>query len=260
MKKILKRAVYLLSVLILINPAFSQEKQSPSDSTQTEIIEKKPAAENGTQTESVKKKPSPFGFYLGTGVVVSRSDKEEDPPAGAAFNFGGEYEYRFAKYGAINPSVDFSFFHYGWTGKKAAITEIENRTALTFNLLTELPLMMVIDIKQWTVSFGGGIGFLIRFGVLEPGVKPKERTPGSSLTAAEELGAINRYFWQNGRFFYPTLRFKTEYTFTSGWKTGLQIKTALPIFNAWDKAVPKPPFADGMLIQIGVILHPAQRY
>ena len=64
MKKILKRAVYLLSVLILINPAFSQEKQSPSDSTQTEIIEKKPAAENGTQTESVKKKPSPFGFYL----------------------------------------------------------------------------------------------------------------------------------------------------------------------------------------------------
>ena len=181
MKKILKRAVYLLSVLILINPAFSQEEQSPADNT---------------QTESVKKKPSPFGFYLGTGVAVSRSDKEEDPPAGAAFNLGGEYEYRFAKYGAINPSVDFSFFHYGWTGKKAAITEIENRTALTFNLLTELPLMMVIDIKQWTVSFGGGIGFLIRFGVLEPGVKPKERTPGSRLTAAEELGAINRYFWQ----------------------------------------------------------------
>ena len=34
-----------------------------------------------------------------------------------------------------------------------------------------VPEFIRIGIKQWTVSFGGGIGFLIRFGVLEPGVK-----------------------------------------------------------------------------------------
>ena len=81
MKKILKRAVYLLSVLILINPAFSQEKQSPSDSTQTEIIEKKPAAENGKASKRNRRRS---GFILEQALLfpdrIRKKTRLPEPP------------------------------------------------------------------------------------------------------------------------------------------------------------------------------------
>lgn len=209
--------------------------------------------------DTVQKMTSPFGFYFGTGIVLSDSARKGDPPAGVAFNIGGEYEYRFVKYAAVHPSVDLSFFHYGWINNRAHITELENRTALTFAFLADMPLMIVTDVKNWTISIGAGVAFLIRFGVLEPNVAPHEKQTGAEITAAQELSGINKYFWSNGRFFYPSIRFKTEYTFASGWKTGFQIKTYLPIFNTWDKSKPAVRFSNEMLIQIGVVVHPAKK-
>lgn len=202
-------------------------------------------------------KPYPFGFYFGTSIILCDTEQNANSPASIAFNLGCEYEYKFAKYVAIHPSVDFSFFHYGWLNRRAYITELENRTALVFNFMADIPVLVHFNLKSWSISFGGGLGFLIRFGVLEPGVNANEQLT-KGITASQEIKEINKYLWKNGRFLYPSLRFKTEYTFNSGWKVGIMLKTYIPIFNSWDKLEPQIHFIEGTIIQTGVIIHPAK--
>lgn len=263
-KKILS---FIFCIQVLISRHFISAQEASNSAEGRAVSEAPSSAEAVIESnEGEAKSPSPFGFYFGSEVVISATGRTADPPAGVSLNLGGEYEYRILKHLSIAPSLDFSFFHYGWiSGKtaeklplnKAYICETENRTALTFAFLLDMPVLAVFDVKDWTVSFGGGLSFLTRFGVLEPGVKPEEKGRDGGLPAKEELKKINAYFWENGRFFYPSFRFKTEYTFASGWKTGIQLKAFLPVFNLWDKEAPK--FSDGMIIQIGVILHPAKR-
>lgn len=234
---------------------FAQEADIPV--TKEEEITDSFNADKRNIEPSAQVKSYPFGFYFGTSVILCDTEQNTNPPAGVAFNLGGEYEYRFAKYGAINPSLDFSFFHYGWLNRRAYITELENRTALVFNFMADIPVLVHFDLKPWSVSFGGGLGFLIRFGVLEPGVDANEEIT-KGITASQELKEINKYFWKNGRFLYPSLRFKTEYTFNSGWKIGIMLKTYIPLFNSWDKLEPRVNFIEGTIIQTGVIIHPAK--
>ena len=207
-------------------------------------------------TENIKPVPIPVGFYIGSQVIVSNTGNKVDTPAGIAVNFGGEYEYRALKHLNFSPSLDFSFFHYGLINGRAHICEIENRTALTFTFSLDMPVLASFDINRWNISFGGGLVFLVRFGILDLGVKPEEKN-SAGVTAKEEVKKINSFFWKNGRFIYPSFRFKAAYTFESGWKIGLQTKFFLPICNLWDKT--KPKFSDGMIVQIGIIIHPAKR-
>lgn len=242
MVKQVRLVFYTLFIIILSFNLYSQEAE-----------EKKEAAAEEVTKESLIKKPSDFGFYLGTEIIFSSLKQQAAPPVGVSLNLGAEYEYKEIKYLSIIPSLDFSLFHYGLHNQKAYICEIENRAGLAMSFLLDTPFMARFDIKSWTISFGGGLAFFIRYALLEPGIAPS--SPGSGgLSSAAEVKAINKYFWKKGRFFYPSLRFKTEYTFPSGWKTGFQIKTFFPLSNAWDKTANK--WSDGLIIQTGVVLHP----
>lgn len=253
-KRNLTSSVFSL-ILALLSCAYAQEA----------AVELPPAEQTREPVPDNTNAASLFGFYLGSEIIISKTGRKVDPPAGLSLNIGFECEYRVLKHLTLAPSLDFSFFHYGWIAginkngdpvNKTYICEPENRTALTFVFLLDMPVLAAFDINSWTVAFGGGLALLSRFGALEPGVSADEKSSLNSLTAKEELQKINRWFWQNGRFFYPSFRFKTEYTFDSGWKTGIQLKAFLPIFNLWDSA--KSRFSDGLIVQVGVILHPAK--
>lgn len=201
--------------------------------------------------------PSPWGGYFGSKVILNKPDtKNKTIPAAFSLLAGAEYEHTLVRYLAIIPSLDFSAFHYLWTGHAAALSETENRTAFVFMSKAELPLMLVFKPDNWTVSLGAGLAFLIRFAALDLGVKPEDKGR-SGLSAKEEVKLINKHLWKSGRWVYPSLRFKTEYTFSSGWKTGAMINIYLPVFNAWTK--PKTPFSNELMVQLGIILHPAQK-
>lgn len=210
----------------------------------------------GEETNTVQK-PSPWGFYFSSNIIINKPDNENKTiPAAVSLSAGTEYEYEFAKYLMVNPSLDISVFHYLWTGSAAALSEPENRTALVFLTKAELPLSFVFKTGNWTFTTGAGIAFFIRFGVLDMGVKPGDRGR-VGLTAKEEIKFINKHFWKDARWLYPSMRFKTEYTFASGWKTGAMINIYLPLFNAWAK--PKTPFSNELMLQLGIILHPVKK-
>lgn len=248
----IKKTSLFFSTLLLIFLSFNIYTQEAA--SKQEIEQKTEETNEAEKTEALTKVPSDFGFYFGTEMVFSSLKKHPAPPMGAALNLGAEYEYKGIKMLSIVPSLDFSLFHYSFYKKKAYICEIENRTALTMSVLLDVPFLARFDLKRWTISVGGGLAFFLRFGLLEPGIKPEE-TGAEGLSAAKEVREINRYFWQNGRFIYPSLRIKAEYTLTSGWKAGVQLKTYLPLSNLWDKLVNKS--SDGLIVQAGIVLHPA---
>lgn len=247
-----KKTNLFFSTLLIICLSFNIYAQEVE---QKQEAEKKTEETNKTnQTEISTKVPSDFGFYIGTEIIFSGLKKQAAPPMGTALNIGAEYEYKGIKMLSIIPSLDFSIFHYALKQKKAYICEIENRTALTMSFLLDVPFLARFDVKSWSISIGGGLAFFMRFGLLEPGIKPEE-IGAEGLSSIEEVKAINQYFWQKGRFIYPSLRFKTEYTMKSGWKAGAQLKAYLPFSNLWDKLINKG--SDGLIVQVGIVLHPA---
>ncbi|MGP1437549.1 MAG: hypothetical protein ACTTKH_00585 [Treponema sp.] len=206
----------------------------------------------------------PYGFYFGPKFVVNQVDDEGlYTPFEASVAFGFEYEYRAAKYFEIQPSLELSFLHHLWTGKMASLSEIENKTAFTFAFTAELPLMLAFDIQKWTVSFGPSLAVLIRFSALDLGIKGSD-IGNNKITASEEVAKINSYFWQEGRWFYPALRTKCEYTFNTGWKVGLLFSAYLPISNIWASAkaetsTGKIPFFHDSIFNLSIIMHPGKK-
>ena len=217
--------------------------------------------ENATEKVAIT---FPYGFYFGPKFVVNQPDSEGlYSPFEASFALGFEYEYRIAKYFEICPSIELSFLHHLWTGKMASISEVENRTAFTFAFTTELPFMLIFDIQNWSLSFGTSLAVLFRFSALDLGIKAGD-IGVNGITAKEEVSKINQYFWQEGRWFYPALRAKVEYTFESGWKAGLLFSAYLPISNAWaspkaETLTGKIPFFHDSIFNLAVIMHPGKK-
>ncbi len=243
------------------NTATTEQKtensaKTESPATKNEIDNKTKNDKNEEANSFEEKKSSDFGFYFGLNLMLSDTGKAVNPPLGVSMNLGIEYEYAPpVKYMILLPSLDASIFHYGFSKalKREYICEVENRTALTFAFLLDFPVMGKFNIKSWSLSFGGGLAFLIRGGLLEPGIKADD-TNDEDLTSKEELKRINVAFWKNARFLYPSVNFKADYSFESGWQTGLKFKMLLPLANLWDK--PKRSFVDSMLFQLSIILHP----
>ncbi|MGP1439220.1 MAG: hypothetical protein ACTTJ3_00580 [Treponema sp.] len=222
------------------------------------------AQENSNDLE-VEARTFPYGFYFGPKFVVSQVDEQGCySPFEASFALGFEYGYRVAKYFEIQPSFELSFLHHLWTGKMVALSEIENRTAFTFAFTAELPFMLAFDVQRWTLSFGASLALLIRFSALDLGVKGDE-IGRNRITAKEEVSKINSYFWQEGRWFYPAIRAKCEYTFESGWKAGLLFSAYLPISNIWaspkaETSSGKIPFFHDSIFNLAIIIHPGKKY
>lgn len=208
--------------------------------------------------------PSPFGFYFGAKFSLNKVDEEERvQPFEASAMLGFEYEWRAKKHFSLEPSIDATFLHYMLYSSIATHSENENRTAFTVALSCELPFMAVFEVERVSLSFGAGIAAIIRGSALDLGIKGDD-VGASGLTASDEVKKINLYHWQSGRWFYPTLRFKTGYTFESGWKASLLFGAYIPIFNAWNKnhldtKNGKVPFLHDAIFNIGFSIHPAKK-
>ena len=282
MKKSLKvqyiKAIFLLFFsLMSISASFSQEDEAlPQENFPPEedvLFQEEPSPKkdvlpqqepSSEEVSSHKYATQPYGFYLGAKFIVNQIDYEaKSLPFVVCATAGFEYEFR-VKFFALQPSFDLSFMHYLWTGSMACHAEPENRTAFTVAFNAEFPLMLSFDIKQCTISFGPSIAFLARGSLLDLGIKANEGIDDGGITAKDEVAAINAYHWQSGRFFYPAIRFKTEYTLENGWKAGVMLNTYLPISNIWSEKIAetasgKVPFMHDGIFTLAIVIHPGKK-
>jgi len=211
------------------------------------------------------------GFNLiyntdGEGVTVVPGMQANGNPGGLssapspiATFLGAEYRYPLPIQRPIDfaPSLSIYSVQYSWGNDRPLPTEIENRTSYVGSLFLDMPFLYHIEQKRFMFSFGAGPGILARCGFLESGVPSDAKNPGETLNAGEQVKAINEYFWQSGRWFYPTLQAGVRYQLATGWGAGLTLRLALPMANLW--STPHVPFNDSMMIIAALVITPPVR-
>lgn len=264
LNRIAKYGSLLVFFLLVSAPIIAQESGTESsENLKDDVVESDSSKNSSNNKGNIQPLPHPCGFYLGSKFAINKIDDEGSRhPFETSFSLGFEYEWKFARYFALTPSLDLSFFHYLWTSDIATHAESENRTAFTIAFTMELPFMFVFDLKRWNISFGASLAILARGSALDLGIKKDDVSP-TGLTAKEEVKKINAYHWQNGRFFYPAIKLKGEYIFDNGWKIGILFSNYIPIFNAWSKQIVdtqsgKMPFMHDAIFGLAVIIHPAK--
>lgn len=196
----------------------------------------------------------------GDGVKISGMQSDGTPgglasaPSPLCGFIGAEYRL------ALKPSIDFapsvSFYpvQYLWANDRALPAEIENRTAYVLSLFFDFSFLYHIEKNRFLYSFGGGPAILARYGFLESGVSANEQNDGEELNAGDQVDAINAYFWESGRWLYPTLQAGVRYKLETGWGAGFVFRAGIPIFNLWSK--PTVPFADSLMLMIALTITP----
>lgn len=221
---------------------------------------------------------SPWSFFGGLNLIYNSDGEgvstlpgmqENGLPGGLASApsplppfFGAEYRWRIPyTFGRtdplplfLSPSASLYGVKYLWANDRPLPAEVENRTSSVFSLLMDVPVVYVLEKDRMTYSFGGGLSFLARYGFLESGVAPDERITGDTMTAGEQVKAINRYFWGSARWIYPTLQGGVRYRLDTGWGAGLNLRLAIPFFNVWSN--PKVPFGDSMMFMLSLVITP----
>ncbi len=164
----------------------------------------------------------------------------------------------------INPQVDFApsaslyFMQYLWARDRALPAENENRTAFAPTLLLDMPFLYHFNQGRFDFSFGGGPAILLRYAFLESGVSEDEKlSPSDTMTAGEQVRAINGYLWGAGRWFCPTLQASVRYKLETGWGANFTLRFGLPISNVW--ASPRVPPIDSFMFMASLIITPPIR-
>lgn len=168
-----------------------------------------------------------------------------------------EYRLALGDSVAFAPSASLYFLQYLWDDgtQRALPAEIENRTAFVPNLFIDLPFLYHFRKNRFDFAFGGGPAFIIRYGFLDSGVSAGEIYEGyETLTAGEQVSAINSYLWNYGRWFCPTIQAGFRYELENGWGAGLTLRLGIPVSNLWSS--PAVPFVDSMMIMASLVVIP----
>jgi hypothetical protein len=183
---------------------------------------------------------SPQGLQSGPSPIAGYLIGEYRLPLGARVNFA--------------PSASIMFLQYLWAYERALPAEMENRTAFVPTMFLELPFVYQIETGRIRFSFGLGPGFLIRYGFLESGVSPDEKSYASDMPAGEQVAAINAYLWDQGRWFCPSAQIGLRYRLETGWGANFTIKAGVPVSNLW--TTPTVPFIDSFMFMAAILITP----
>ena len=146
---------------------------------------------------------------------------------------------------AIEPTLSFFMMNHLLYENKAIPAEIENRTTTTLSFMLNIPVVFSFFLHSSRFQLDVGPAILMRFGLLSPGVK--ESDSGWTGTAAEDVTAINSWFWNDLRWFYLTAGGSWLYNLDSKLMAGPVINISIPLGGL---IVDKD--AQGMLISLGI--------
>ena len=148
-----------------------------------------------TQNESA---PSPIRLFLTSGLNVRI--------ARSLFYFSPQ----------INASAGYFLLNDGIP----APAEIENRTALVFELMTDVMFTCLLPTDKVLINFGIGASVPARYGFLASGVPEDE---------AGDVNEINAFFWKDLNWLYPSLSFAMDFPVTKDFNAGFCLKGYIPL-------------------------------
>lgn len=145
---------------------------------------------------------------------------------------------------SFQPSLRFFLSHNLVYKNLVLPAEVENRTALTFNFLLNLPVVFKLNYRdKYSWSILAGLAGLFRFASLPFNVKASE--PGFKGSVQDDIDYMNSWFYKNTRFLY--LSAAIDWMFYYGkTKYGPELSVFFPFATFADKSV------DGLMIGLGI--------
>jgi len=179
-----------------------------------EIIDTEPSESKPVETESAETfdlQSNMFFVTAGPMLMVNTDDETSSAPSPIMFALG--FGYDFFQDRNLFGEVRGSFFtnYYLWDGENAQPAEIENRTAVALSCMLDMTCghIWVRGLNQFSLS--GGLGFLIRIGLLASGVESDDQGgeyDGTNYsTAGDDVSSINSWFYSKANFLYPEICF-----------------------------------------------------
>ncbi len=192
----IKKYIIFALILILIShtPIFSQEEQTPQLQDKNIVVTLGPLGILNTQENSA---PSPINISIGAGAEIPLLEEMSIAPHA---NFFGNYAL--------------------WYRGQVLPAEIEHRSLYIPSLLIDVPVTYDIKHNNSIFRMGGGVALLFRFAMI---------TNDAPASAVIDIGEVNQWLWDKGRFIYPSLHFSWDYVFQSGLMLGLGAKAYLPV-------------------------------
>ncbi len=146
---------------------------------------------------------------------------------------------------AIAPTISFFMMNHLLYEEKALPAEIENRTTTTLSFMLNIPAVYSILLENSRFQINAGLGIFMRFGLLSSGVK--ENDSGWRGSAAEDVAAINSWFWNDLRWLYTNFGVSWLYNLTPQLRAGPTINAYIPVGGLISDASPQ-----AMIISAGI--------
>lgn len=269
MKKIYTICTFMIfSLLVLKGVGFlyaeeiTDEKNAPAEQeVQSQVQEEQIESEHnfeddGTeellpQNDSATARGSIGRLVFNLGAVgILNTDKNSAPsPVLFTAGAGGQFPLYTNRIMILSVAPHGQFFasFYFWdkSRKLALPAEPEQRIAYVPAIMVDSPVLFHFPVKDSVFAAGIGPSFLVRFAARAM------RVPASE---DNDIRLMNEWFWQKGRFFYPSLHLSWDYIFPSGIAAGIGLKAYLCTGGLAEKRG-----LDGSMIILSVRLIPERK-
>jgi len=151
----------------------------------------------------------------------------------------------------VSEDIYFTNYEYNSTLEHAMACNPENRSAFVMGFITGVQLTWLVPISDNGINLRvfGGPSADIRLVVPAFGLHPDDKDDARSQT-----NAIRKYFWSDGRWFFPVLGAGVDFPMNEKFFLGLELRTWVPLYRLWTDS--NLPAIDGWRFGIGVRLTP----
>jgi len=156
--------------------------------------------------------------------------------------------------------IYFTNYEYNATLGYAMACNPENRSAFVMGFITGIQLTGFFPVgkKGIDIRVYGGPAADLRLVVQALGLHPDDFTGEIETDAGMQTNAIRKYFWSEGRWFFPVIGAGMDFPINDNFLLGFDLRTWFPVYRLWtDKELPA---IDGWRFGVGLRITPRKKH
>lgn len=167
------------------------------------------------------------------GVVIINNQNDELPFIPVTNTIGASLVLSFKKdaFITLDPALDLYWTNYKWQNGYAVPTESESgagNNCFVMGFILDLPWTASFNFNDRTgAAFSLGTAFILRAAFAN------DNTPGTEAEMDSNQKAIIKYFWEKGRWFYPSASLRFDAYLQEKFSFSFNVRGMLALANAW---------------------------
>ncbi len=164
-------------------------------------------------------------------LVLPEDNGLESDPSPVLFSPGAAARLSFPNHFALEISLDFYMTHYLYSAAldRAVPAAIENRSALLIGSVLGIEAVYLFKpLDSWTIRAYTGPAIDMRLALIAGGLEGPDRKDASNQTKD-----ISSYFWEKGRWLYPTAGIGMDFAMNDDLLLGFDLRAWFPIYKLW---------------------------